>query len=192
MREVINDWRIRKELFFLTPMLESDPVRRVMLVSREIYEAVTDLGEGIDDRMGRLREHLEVFVRGDIITIAVNPYQAWNAYMGRLEPHGDEIWEIRDRSSPSIRVFGSFAEADTFIALTWQWRSILGAPLRNARDVIQKISAQSWPRVWAIEQRACKAEWRKKFPTHDPHSGRTPDDYVTNWLPVGDPSRWQT
>ena len=68
MREVINDWRIRKELFFLTPMLESDPVRRVMLVSREIYEAVTDLGEGIDERMGRLREHLEVFVRGDIIT----------------------------------------------------------------------------------------------------------------------------
>jgi hypothetical protein len=192
IRDVISDWRGRGELFLLTPLLDSDPIGRVLSVSRDIYEAVTNLGEGVDERMGRLRAHLEVFVRGDVITIAMDPYRARNAYMARLQPRRDEIWEIRDRSSRSIRVFGSFGELDTFVALTWQWRSILGAPLKRARDAIQKLAAQPWPPVWPIEQRACKAEWRKKFPTHNPHNGRTPDDYVTNWLPVGDPSGWQS
>jgi hypothetical protein len=199
IRDIINDWCGQSELFLLTPVLDSDPIERVLFVSRDIYAAVTDLGDGVDERMGRLRAHLEVFVRGDVITIAMDPYRAGRAYMARLQPRRDEIWEIRDRSSPSIRVFGSFTELDTFVALTWQWRSILGAPLRRARDTIRKIAAsindparQPWPRMWQIEQRACKAEWRKKFPAHNPHNGSTPDDYITNWLPVGDPNRWQS
>lgn len=194
IRDVINDWCDRRELFLLTPLLDSDPIGRTLFVTRDIYEAITGLGEGVDERMGRLRAHLEVFVRGDVITVAMDPYRARNAYMARLQPRRDEVWEIRDRSSPSIRVFGSFMELDTFIALTWQWRSILGAPLGRTRDTVQKIATGikgPWPRLWQIEQRACKAEWRRKFPAHNPHSGSTPDDYITNWLPIGDPGRWQ-
>jgi hypothetical protein len=45
IRGVISDWRDRGELILLTPLLESDPIGRVLFISRDIYEAVIDLGE---------------------------------------------------------------------------------------------------------------------------------------------------
>src|SRR5438067_10007944 len=103
IRDVINDWLDREELFVLTPVLESDPVARILFVSKEIYEAIGGFGDEVDERMGGLRAHLEVFVTAEIITVAMEPFRARDAYMARLHPFGDEVWEIRDRTSPSIR-----------------------------------------------------------------------------------------
>jgi hypothetical protein len=172
IRDVINDWLDREEMFLLTPALESDPV---------------------DERMGRLRERLELFVRGDIITVAMDPFSGRTAYFARLWPGRDEVWEIRDRQSPSIRVFGSFSEPDTFVALTWQWRSILGFDVRpkHLRAPSTPKNKPTWPRFWRIERSACLAAWRQKFPSYQPYSGSAPSEYLTNWLPIGDLSRWQ-
>jgi hypothetical protein len=192
IRDVINDWLHREELFILTPALESDPVNRVLFVSKEIHAAIDDFGEEIDERMGRLRAHLEAFVTAEMVTVAMEPFRAKDAYMARLHPAADEVWEIRDRFSPSIRIFGCFAEPDAFVALTWQWRSVLGTiEARAKRSKGRSRAKRGWPRIWPIERRACLAEWRRKFPSYPRLSGRTPDEYLTNWFPVGDPSRWQ-
>jgi hypothetical protein len=145
IHDVVRAQTDAHELFLLTPILDSDPLVRCLFVSRDIYEAVTDLGDGIDERMGRLRARLEVFIKGQVITVSIDPYRTRNAYMARLDPCQREVWEIRDRSRPSLRVFGSFADRDTFIALTWQWRSILGP--------LARIKPNVWPRMWPIEAR---------------------------------------
>src|SRR5260370_41347186 len=122
----------------------------------------------------------------------MEPFRAKDAYMARLHPAADEVWEIRDRFSPSIRVFGCFAEPDIFVALTWQWRSVLGAiEARAKRSKGRSRAKRGWPRIWPIERRACLAEWRREFPSYSPFSGSIPNEYLTSWFPVGDPSRWQ-
>ena len=72
MRDVINAWLRQGDLVHLKPSLASDPIVRTMFVSMEIYDAVNDLQGGRDERMGRLRADLETFVRGDIITVAMD------------------------------------------------------------------------------------------------------------------------
>jgi len=191
IRGVIRNLVARDGLQLLTPALESDPIERHMFLSRDIYEAVTGLGAGVDERMGRLRAHLEVYICGGVVTVAMEPYRAKDAYMARLKPDRDEVWEIRDRSEPSIRVFGSFAEKDTFVALTWQWRATLGAIVRRkVSDRSAPVHPHIWPRNWPRETRACKAAWRRKFPSYQPCSGSIPDEYLTNWHPIGDPQKW--
>jgi hypothetical protein len=192
IRDVINDWLDREELFLLAPRLETDSVERVLFVSKDLYRAIGGFGNEVDERMGRLRAHLEVFVGDNIVTVAMEPFRARDAYMARLSPARDEIWEIRDRSSPSLRIFGCFAEVDTFVAFTWQWRSILGAiEARAKRSRGRSLAKCGWPRIWPIERRACRAAWRQKFPSYEPHRGSAPGEYLSNWHPVGDISRWQ-
>jgi hypothetical protein len=183
IRDVIRDWVGRGELFLLSPALDSDPFVRCLYLSRDIYNAITDLGEGVDERMGRLRARLEVFIKGEVVTVSIDPYRSRSAYMSRLDPHRREVWEVRDRSRPSLRVFRSFAEKDTFVALTWQWRSILGP--------LARLEPNVWPRMWPIEARRCAAAWRRRFSSYSPHTGSNPDEYLTNWFPIGDPSRWK-
>lgn len=98
IRDMINYWCDQKELFLLTPRLESDPVARVLFVSRDLYETIGGFGHQIDERMGRLRAHLEVFMGDNVVTVAMEPFRARDAYMTRLSPAHDEVWEIRDRT----------------------------------------------------------------------------------------------
>jgi hypothetical protein len=91
IHDAIRDQTNAGELFLLTPILDSDPLVRCLFVSREIYEAVTDLGDGIDERMGRLRARLEVFIKGQVITVSIDPYRARNAYMAWLDPSQREV-----------------------------------------------------------------------------------------------------
>jgi hypothetical protein len=100
IRDVINSLD-GERLFLLTPALDSDPTERFLFVSKDIHDALEGAGEGDNERMGRLREHLEVFVRGEIVTVAMEPFRAKDAYMARLHPPRGEVWEIRDRSGYS-------------------------------------------------------------------------------------------
>src|SRR5260370_28792640 len=75
-------------------------------------------------RAGRLRADLEEFTKGKHITVCLEPFAAKSAYMGRLAPVADGVWDIRSRDpSPALRVVGLFAETDVFIALRWAPRS---------------------------------------------------------------------
>lgn len=154
-----------ERLFLLSPAISR--VVRPMFVSQEIRELV--LGPWSDSdwaiRCGLLRADFDRFITGATISVAAHPYQARSAYIAQLDPPRDEAWEIRSRDpEPSIRVFGRFALSNWFIALTWSKRADLEGPeARQWRDAIE----------------TCKTEWRKLFPTYDPHTGDNVHDYIS-------------
>lgn len=153
----------------LAPYLPGLPSVRMIFVSPELYALVAGPwgDKEIEHRANRLRADFDMFITGSVISVGQDPYKKKkNAYMSSLDPTEDEVWEIRSRDpKPGIRVFGRFTERDVFVALNWAHRDKLGGPQsREFRD----------------ERERCKAEWRKLFPSYAPHTGATPDDYISN------------
>lgn len=87
------------------------------------------------------------------------------SYMLRLNPGGDEVWEIRSaiEARPQLRLFGRFAEKDLFVALTWRERNAL----------VRK-------RDWREAMDQCASEWRRLLDPHPPFTGRYPHDYLSH------------
>lgn len=110
------------------------------------------------------RAVLEAFVDGYWMTVKSKPKS--RAQFAILEPHSDEVWEIRDvKPKPSLRILGSFASKDFFIALAPYERSQLG----------KKTSPE-----WAMALQIYKEQWKWLFDGHQPMSGSFPDDYLSN------------
>jgi hypothetical protein len=176
--ELVQEKRLRE----LKPIMDSDPIRRTMIISTEIV----DLLDGPWDspqwevRCGYLRATLEAFVKGQEIAICLNPFKAQKAYMGRLNKPTDEVWDIRCIDpSPGIRIFGRFAERDVFIGLLWSPRSV-DIPASQRLPLGPKESIQ-----WKNAILECKSEWRKLFPAYLPIHGDETREYVsTNFLSV--------
>jgi hypothetical protein len=97
-----------------------------MFISEEI-KALLDgpwNNQDLRYRAGLLKADLEEFVKGSEILVCLEPFAAKAAYIGRLAPVEDGIWDIRSRDpSPALRVIGLFAETDVFVALRWAPRS---------------------------------------------------------------------
>lgn len=156
------------DLYRVVPALSEDPIRRTLVLSREIHDLVSGPPpEGISmARLGTLRRDLERFVTAPRILVPEEPFRAGTAYMSRLHAAADEVWEIRARDpKPGIRVFGRFAAPDVFVALTWSTRQRLGGP----KSV-----------EWKNAIRLCKTRWRQLFLTFPPHSGVRICDYITD------------
>jgi hypothetical protein len=146
-------------LFRLIRSLESDPESRTMFMSKEIQSLLDGpwISPDLQYRAGRLKGDLEEFIKGSTLTLCFEPFAAKTAYMGRLSPIGDSIWDIRSRDPrPSLRVVGLFADADVFIALRWSPRSRLGPrDSREWRDIVTQ----------------CKTDWTSLFSTYEPVKG---------------------
>ena len=112
-------------------------------------------------RHARLDALLTGFVEGDFLTVADDPLDKdANAILARVDPREDEVWDFRCLDpQPGMRAFGSFAEKDTFIALTWDYRE-------NIDD-------------WPDKVAECKAEWRKLFCDLSPFRGAHLDAYLS-------------
>lgn len=113
-----------------------------------------------------LRGQFDHFIGGGLISVAENPYSKWDkAFIARVDPVKDEIWDIRVIDpKPAIRVLGAFAETDVFIALEWEYRTKLGGP--ESRE-------------WRSFVGRAKAKWRSLFGTYKPHTGANVSDYVS-------------
>ena len=154
-------------LFLFSPCDPGARNVRPIYLSGEIKILVDGPWETTEDeeRAGALRADLEAFASGGLIGIARKPYRAKNALLAQLDPVSNEVWEIRSRSpSPGIRVFGRFSKTDVFIALEIESRDALGGP----KD-----------KTWRDEIIRCKAHWTRLFPSYEPHSGDTVDDYIS-------------
>jgi hypothetical protein len=166
IRDEINRCLSESSLF-LHRLVVPTEVKRTMFLSREIKELLEGPWEDrqIQYRSGPLRDDLDRFVAGRPIGVAPSPYQARTAYIAQLDAPRDEVWEIRSRDpKPAIRVFGRFAEKDTFVSLIWSYRAPLGGPgSREWRDAVE----------------ICKTEWRKLFLTWPPHSGEDINGYLS-------------
>lgn len=137
-----------------------------MFVSKEVLEIVagpwSDNWDGM--RLSRLRALLDGFTEGDFITVAEDPFDKEAcAIIARVHPVSEEVWDFRCLDPrPGIRAFGCFAETDTFIALTWDFRE-------NLED----------EEHWGTEVDRCKKEWQKLFGELPPHQGKELHDYIS-------------
>jgi len=165
----INDLCTQGRLCQLLPSYPRGAQRRFLYVSVEINNRLS-IGPWVtrkqEIRWGRLRADLEKFIESNRIQVPSDSRRARAAYMGRLQPDDDEVWDIRSRDpSPGMRVFGRFAAKDLFVGLTWAERPPLGA-----------FQSEEFKR--AIRQ--CKTDWANLFHPYSPLRGRYPHDYITN------------
>ena len=153
----------------------SDPVERVMLIGDEIWQLLqgpfTSLAHG--QRIGTLHADLEAFVRGDVISMGLIPFQHKSAYMGRLHPKGQATWDIRSRDpDPGLRVFGRFAAKDVFVALTWAPRSVSLSWSKRVPLAERRLN-------WRLKIHDCEEQWNLILPDVVPLVGEKVEDYVS-------------
>lgn len=135
-------------LYPLRPKARGAPINRAMFLSEGLRE-VLESDEGDEEwetRVGELQADLEVFVTDET---PIDP-----KYLFLLAPARDAVWEIRSvRVDPSIRVLGSFAKKDVFVATNHALRADLGG----------------WEsQAWRTAKRLSGAIWRKIFGTYHP------------------------
>lgn len=113
-------------------------------------------------RVAKLRADIDNFVRGNHISVCIRPHKAKSNHdFGLLHHPSEGIWDYRSRSpKPGIRIFGHFAAAGLFVALTWHPRS----QDWNGR---QSLGDKHNP-LWDEAKNNCRATWDQLFPNHSP------------------------
>jgi hypothetical protein len=172
IRREIMDRVGEGRLFDLPPLIPSAAVVRTMFVSKEVNDVVWPPGWGGGRgalRHSKMRGYLDAFTEGRRISVALDPYhKPKSTYLARIDPLADGVWDVRCIDpKPGVRVLGCFAEKDTFVALTFNYRDNLA----NATD-------------WRDERERCKAAWRKLFLTYEPLKEDCLDEYVSNFFAV--------
>jgi hypothetical protein len=165
----INRLRAAGTLHLIPQSWPGLPRRRVFLACETVKTLVLgplwhDKKE--EERAYELRAEIDWFIDGNTIYVRPESEDGTKAMFARLDPSTDEVWTLRSlKPKPSLRIFGTFAERDVFVALHWAKRSDLGA-----RD------SEEW--TDAIGQ--FKTEWRNCFFPLNPLQGSYPDAYLSN------------
>ncbi len=158
---LIEDCLASGRLFRLHPWLPSTKPIRLIYISRPVKEFI----DSDVQRAGQLHADLDSFIGGDTINVSMTPRKARSAYMGRLDPTTDGIWDIRSRDpSPSLRLLGGFAKKDEFVALVLYERLPLGA---------------YGSRAWSIATTDCNVQWGNRFHAYRPLTGDDPNGYLS-------------
>lgn len=162
------------ELHRLTPLI-GDPSARTVLLSEEMLELFTrEMEEGKEaNRRSRLLATLQNIVAGRRLVVRMIPFEARVAQIGRLSPLEDCVWDIRSLEKPAVRVFCMFIEKDVLFAVTPRPRSV-------QMDWLNWLPLGDRSKEWKNAIRATKLEWAKYFPAHNPVSGDSLDEYLTN------------
>lgn len=140
--------RVRRGMLWpLRPQAAGATIRRALFVGERLWNELHS-PEGDpewEDRVGRLRADLEIFVTEPSIA---------PQYLFLLYPAADAVWEIRSiHDQPSLRVLGLFPMLDVFISTNHARREELGG----------------WQsRAWKEVKRTARAVWRQLFPSYNP------------------------
>jgi hypothetical protein len=163
------------EVFKLAPF-DGDPLRRTVLMSREVNDLVSgEWEEGEEgNRRARLRATLQNIAAGRRLVVCMQPFKARVAVLGRLDPIGDSIWDIRCQDRPALRVFCRFLEKDVLFAIECRPRAI-------------KVDWLNWlplgdrhSKEWKRAIVSTKRQWMMHFPTEKFVNGDNLDDYLSN------------
>lgn len=126
-------------------------VRRVV-ATEDVNKLVAGPWETTEwqDRCGFLVYEIDQYLNGGLVTVALDPgTDDEDCTFKRLYPAYDEVWEFRSRApSPGIRIFGSFAETNIFIATNWAIRKDLGAFGSPEWDEAISKSHSAWLRYF--------------------------------------------
>lgn len=132
----------REMLFAIIPKARGATIRRAMFVGEELWNEINspEGDEEWEERIGKLRADLEVFVTERTIT---------PKYLFLLYPAADAVWEIRStKDDPSLRVLGLFALKDVFVSTNYARREDLkGWQDRTWKDV-KRLAATVWRRLF--------------------------------------------
>jgi hypothetical protein len=152
-------------LFYLPPLFPSDRRgARELFVSKEVDLHSHPPWSESDDIYEGMRAVFDAYSSGQVVSLASHPRKKRkSAIFAPIEPKEDRVWDIRCVApSPGVRVFGHFAYADCFIAL-----SVL------PRDQLDD------PQKWRDARERCKAQWRQLFGTYQPLKGEQLSDYIS-------------
>jgi hypothetical protein len=124
--------------------------------------------EKTETRMAQAQALLEAFSAGNIITIRLPPSKKVNAMLALLEDANEQVWEFRSRlPRPGIRIFGRFAERDTFVATNYALKenSTTDDEYKHHKEI-------------------CKHEWNRLFINIPPLVGKEANEYISNYEDV--------
>lgn len=155
-----------RKLYCLESLLTGAETVRTLFVSQEVLDGLAQ-PYPIDKahRLSEFREFLDAFLEGGRFSVAENPdLKPEYAMLARVHQVADEFWDFRVTApKPGIRAFGAFAEFDTFVLLTWEYRE----QICNFDSEVER----------------CKTEWREMF-TSRPHHGDHINEYLSNHFAV--------
>ena len=161
------------DLAFL-PLDLSDPIERVMLISKEVKHLLDGTQVAQAARAKSLLADLQSFVKGEALSMCFRPYEHGEAYFGRLDPVGSCVWDVRSRKpNPGIRVLGMFAEVDTFVAFNW-WPRSKKVSWSGKEPLGDKNSIN-----WRIAMHDCDTQWHATLPGEVPIAGLEVNRYVS-------------
>lgn len=160
----------------LTPKFPFISFSRAMLLTPEIHDLVYAKTQNAErrSRCEALRANLEAFAVGDVVSVCQTPFKARTAYMGRLNPTSEGIFDIRSRDpSPAIRVIGAFPMRDVFVAITWAPRS------KQFNWSNKKPLGRRQSNEWRSIIRHTKSTWQTLFPNTNKISGDNLNDIIS-------------
>lgn len=136
--------------------------REIWCTRRLLSQMAPGQSDEIEMRMGLLAADFDFFTNNGVLQLGKG--SNGGGFLKLLQPAREAVWEIRSQSpKPGIRVFGRFAEQDTFIATNLAFRKELGNANSDAfREAIE----------------TCKREWRNCFGELEPLRGRNVSDYI--------------
>ena len=114
---------VKEETLWCVEPFPGDTAARTILISDQLNSFFE--GAAQSDRIGQLWASLLGVVAGGQVTMSFVPFRHRDATFGVLDPIGEHTWEFRSRApAPGLRLFGRFADIDTFIAVDWWPRSV--------------------------------------------------------------------
>ena len=138
--------------------------KRRLFMAVRMNDSLCDPNSPVNLLVGRgeIEAALTLWTVGDRI---YNNAKRQPGFLKRLESPPPEVWAIRiTNPNPQLRVFGRFAEPDTFVAMDIYTRQYLG-----------RKKSKAWKNACA----QCVFDWRELFPQYEPFIGRRVSDYVT-------------
>jgi hypothetical protein len=156
-------------LHFFQPAMPGLKVERHLVMSSEVRAAIVEEFPDEEERHAALLDFFQTFAGHKWLTVSENPAEhPPDTMVARNSPVAMELWDFRvyadeTRVHPqkrAIRVCGGFACKNTFVALTWDYREVIGEEFDQ----------------FVLDTRAA---WDQLFYPLSPHKGNSLDDYLT-------------
>jgi hypothetical protein len=163
------------KLYCLESLLTGEETVRTLWVSSDVLAAVTPpypLGSNPQqrERLREFREFLDAFLEHGHISVAQNPDDKPEfAMLARVKPPERDFWDFRVTApQPGIRAFGAFADFNTFVVLTWDFRENIP------------------PGQFDAEVADCMDAWRDLFGDTPPYAKSSLNEYLTEYTEYPD------
>jgi hypothetical protein len=166
IRDAIAEAVQKGDLYHLPTFAISPAPTRAVFVTSEVMDfVVRALPRELAYASSNARLMLDSFSVGDRFAVSIDPHNKRHVcQLSRNSPKSEGVWQFRIRDpKPQLRIFGCFAEKDTFVALSVALREDLTGNFGLA----------------VVENSAI---WGDIFRYHQPLTGDELDAYLSNYF----------